>query len=136
MGLFGRKNKPAPTVQVHELRQGTQIPMVDVDQTWVAQVQATYAKQPRIGHVAPVLVGLRGHDIAVYSDGRQVGRMKPEMVDLYLGEFQTLARLGRIGSTVAYVKPQGAKSPHALCLNYSERAAHDGGVIGEISITL
>jgi len=135
MGLFSRKQKAAPTMQVHELRQGTQIPMVDVDPTWVAEVQDNYEKQPRIGHVVPVLVGLRGGDIAVYADGKQVGRMKPDMVDLYAGEFQTLARLGRIGGTVAYVKPQGAKSPHALNLNYSERAAHDGGVIGEISIS-
>ena len=135
MGLFSRKAKATPTMQVHELRRGTQIPMVDVDPAWIAEVQATYPKEPRIGHVAPVLVGLQGNDIAVYSNGRQVGRMKPNMVELYLGEFQTLARLRRMGSTDAFIKPAGAKSPHALSLNYGVRAlTGDGGVLGPIPL--
>ena len=134
MGWFSSKPKAAPSMAVHELRQGTQIPMVDVDQAWVAQVQAAYPKQPRIGHEVPVLVGLNGKDIAVYSAGRQVGRMKPDMVEMYLGEFQLLARLRRLGSTVAFIKPVGAKTPHALSLNWGVRA-NDGGVLGPISLT-
>jgi len=58
-----------------------------------------------------------------------------DMVELYLGEFQTLARLKRMGSTDAFVKPVGAKSPHALSLNWGV-GANDGGVLGPISITL
>lgn len=120
-------------MQVHDLRQGTQIPIVDVDPAWVVEVQANYPKQPRLGHEAPVLVGLRGQDIAVFSDGKRVGRMDPEMVDLYLGEFQLLAKLNRIGRTVAYVKPAGSKSAHALGLNWGV-GAYDGGVLGSISL--
>lgn len=135
MGWFSSKPKAAPSMAVHELRQGTQIPLVDVDQAWVAEVQAAYPKQPRIGHEVPVLVGLSGKDIAVYSGGRQVARMKPDMVELYAGEFQQLARMKRLGSTVAFVKPVGAKSAHAISLNYGVRAAHDGGVLGPISLT-
>jgi hypothetical protein len=133
MGWFSSKPKAAPTLPVHELQQGTQIPMVDVDPAWVAEVQATYPKNPRVGHEAPVLVALRGQDIAVFSGGKQVGRMKPDMVELYVGEFQLLAKLKRIGSTVAYVKPVGSTSAHTLGLNYGVRA-QDGGVLGSITL--
>jgi hypothetical protein len=135
MGLFRSKPKAAPTMQVHELRQGTQIALVDVDEAWAEQVRNTYPKQPRLGHEAPVLVGLQGKDIAVFSNGRRVARMRPDMVELYLGEFQLLQRLNRIGSTVAFIRPAGAKTPHALNLNWGVRA-NDGGVLGPISLSL
>lgn len=135
MGLFSRAPKPQAATKVHELRQGTQIALVDVDEAWVEQARAAYPKQPRIGHEAPVLVGLQGKDIAVFSDGKRVARMKPEMVDLYAKEFDLLARCGYVGSTVAFVKPAGAKSPHALSLNWGVNA-YDGGVLGDIALTL
>lgn len=137
MGLFRSKTKTATAqaMPVHQLQRGTQIALVDVDEAWAEQVRSTYPKQPRLGHEAPVLVGLQGKDIAVFSDGRRVARMRPDMVELYLGEFQLLQRLKRIGSTVAFIRPAGAKTPHALNLNWGVRA-NDGGVLGPISLSL
>lgn len=133
MGIFG-KSKKAPAWPVHELRRGTTIPMVDVDSTWVSEVRAAHPDSPRASHEVPVLVGLNGNDIAVYYDGKQVARMNPEMAQLYLREFQLLARLKRMGKTVALVRPEHVKTPHALSLNWSSNAAYDGGIVGEISL--
>jgi len=136
MGLFGKKT-PQPTVMATvELRQGTQVPLVDVNPQFVEFARANIKRQPSIGHPVPVQVALNGSDIAVYYNGQYVARMEPNMVELYEPEFATLAKLGRVGTTLAYIKWDGAKTPHALSLNYGTRAAHDGGILPVAGISL
>jgi len=127
MGLFGGKTK-SREMNGLPLRQGTQIPLVDVDAQFVEQARQRYPKQSRIGHAAPVAVIAKGSDIHVLYEGHAVARMTPDMARVYLPEFQRLHARGYIGLTDAWVKPAGAKSPHALALNWGQNA-YDGGIV-------
>jgi hypothetical protein len=135
MGIFRKQAKQA-AVEAVELRQGTQIPIVDVAPNFVEFVRTTVKRQPHVGHPVPVQVGIKGKDIAVYYGGERVARMEPAMVDLYVDEFRQLARLNRIGSTLANIKWDGAKTPHSLNLNYGTRAAFDGGILPPMRVSL
>lgn len=134
VGWFSSKPKAPQTKAVKEqqvisLRQGTQIPMVDVDPEFVEQARATFPKKPKMGHYVPVRVGLEGSEIVARYEGKVIGRMDPQMKDLYIGEFQTLHKMNRVGRTNAIIKPEEFKTPHALSLNYGVRAIVDGGII-------
>jgi hypothetical protein len=134
VGWFSSKPKApkAPAVkemQVISLRQGTQIPLVDVDPEFVEQARVTFPKKPKMGHYVPVHVGLESGEIVARYQGKVIGRMDPKMKDLYIGEFETLNKMNRVGRTNVIVKPEEFKTPHALSLNYGVRAIVDGGII-------
>jgi len=129
MGLFNRKPAhPLAGLQARDLRQGTTIALVDVDQGFVDYARENRPKVPRLGHEAPIALVLQGSDVIAYYDDLKVGRMDPSMVDLYRAEFAQLARARMFGRTVAYIKPAGAKSPHAVALNWGQGAI-DGGIL-------
>ena len=103
-----------------QLQRGTQIALVDVDPEFVTMVRATRPKEPRIGHVIEVACVLdRNGDVWAFSGGKAIGRMTPDMLVLYAPEFARLARGHCYGITDCFIKPEGAKSPHALCLEYA-----------------
>lgn len=127
MGLFSRKPRLGTTPR--ELRQGTTIPVVDVDPGFIEWARANKPREPRVGHVVRVRVDLVGPNIEVRAgDGSVVARMDPSMVDLYVGEFAKLRDRGQYGVTDMYVKWEGSKSRHALALNWGV-GAFDGGVL-------
>jgi hypothetical protein len=134
MGWFGSKPKKT-SLKVIELRQGTQIPMEQVDETFIQYARDNAERVPSIGHVVPVYVGVNGNTIAVYHEGKKIGQMQQSMYANYADEFKRLQLLGCIGKTDAYVKWQGSKSPHSLALNWGVRA-NDGGVLPDIRISL
>lgn len=127
MGLFNREPK-LPT-KMRELRQGTEIPLVDVDPGFVDWARSNKPREPRIGHVVKVRVDLVNQEIQVRAgDGSVVGRMDPKFVPLYIEEFNTLRSRGQYGVTDAHVKWDGSKSAHSLALNWGV-GAFDGGVL-------
>jgi hypothetical protein len=134
MGLFGNKIKTDKLRSI-DLRQGTQIPLVDVDAGFVQTARNTYERQPKVGHAVPVQVAAKGKNIVVLYQGQQVARMDPELVPLYMADFKRLEALRCIGKTVAYIKWEGSKTAHGLALNWGSGAA-DGGVLPAISISL
>jgi hypothetical protein len=136
VGLFGKSKKQARVMQEVELRRGTQVAIVDLTPAFIAWARETFPREPKIGHVVPVQVALQGNDIVVIRDGARVGRMDPNMVDLYAEEFKKLAYFNVIGTTFANIKWDGSKSPHTLQLNYGTRAAFDGGIIPPLKVTL
>ena len=129
MGLFSGKANPMKA-RSYPLKQGTQIPMVDVSDEWVAWARAEKPRQPKIGHVVGVALWVSGQDILVLAGaGGTAGRMDPRMTDLYIPELLRIQTRGWIGTTDAFVKWEGSKSPHAISLNYSENAAAFGGIL-------
>lgn len=129
VGLFSSKRGPQESTP-HPLQQGTQIPMVDVNEEWVAWARAEKPREPRLGHRCGVALWAQGEDILVLAgNGGTVGRMSPKMADLYIPELLRLQKRGRIGTTDAFVKWEGSKSPHAISLNYSENAVVFGGIL-------
>ena len=111
------------------LKQGTQIPLINVSQHFIDRARSEYPRQPKIGHVVPVAVGLKQGRITIWFDGHPVAEMDLRCADWYMREFQTLANRGKLGWTDAYIKPEGWKSPHALALNWGKGAAHGGGIL-------
>jgi len=129
VGLFSSKPDPM-RARSYPLKQGTQIPMVDVSDEWVAWARAEKPRQPKIGHVVGVALWVSGQDILVLAGtGGTAGRMTPRLADLYIPELLRLQKRGCIGTTDAFVKWEGSKSPHAISLNYSENAAAFGGIL-------
>lgn len=127
MGWFSSKPKdPLAGLQPYKLREGTLVPMVDVDESFIEAARQAVTAQPRLGHEVPVALVARGSDIAVYHNGAYVGRMEPEHVGYYIEEMQELARVRHYGDTTAFVRKPGAKSPHALSLNWGYRAVNGG----------
>ena len=128
MGLFSSKPK-VPTGIPRPLKQGTQIPMVDVDKDWVDWARANRPREPKIGHVIGVALWAQGQEILVLGgNGGTAGRIDPRIADLYIPELIRIQARGYIGTTDAFVKWEGSKTPHAVCLNWSERAASGGGI--------
>jgi hypothetical protein len=129
MGLFGGKVKhPLAGLSPHALRQGTQIALVDVEPDFVAFVRETKPKVPRLGHEVPIALVKRGEQVLAFYDDQQVGTLSPDLLGYYADEFDALERRREYGLTVAYIKPEGAKSPHAAALNWG-RGAVDGGIL-------
>jgi hypothetical protein len=129
MGIFGRKQRhPLAGLDAYDLKQGTTIALVDVEPAFIDYARANRPKKPRLGHESPIALVLSGDDVVAYYDDLRVGRMDPSMVGLYRSEFDQLARAKRFGRTVIYVKPEGAKSPHAVALNWGV-GAFEGGIL-------
>jgi hypothetical protein len=128
MGLFNRNKSVGAEVETYPLKQGTQIPLTNVSQAFIDRARREYPREPKIGHVVPVAVGLRQGRITVWFDGHAVAEMEPGPAEYYLPEFQTLAKRGKLGVTDAFVKWEGSKSPHALSLNWG-RGAVGGGIL-------
>lgn len=128
MGLFNRNKSVGAEVETYPLKQGTQIPLANVSSEFIARARRDYPRQPKIGHVVPVAVGLKQGRITVWFDGHPVAEMGQRESAWYMDEFQALARRGKLGLTDAYIKWEGSKSPHALALNYGKNAAFGGGI--------
>ena len=129
MGIFGGSKQREAVVETVILKQGTQIPLTKVSPQFVERARREYPREPKIGHVVPVAVGLKQGRITVWFDGHPVAEMDPRCADWYMDEFQTLARRGKLGVTDAFVKWDGSKSPHALSLNWGKGAAYGGGIL-------
>lgn len=129
MGLFGTKMKhPLAGLTARDLRQGTQIALVDVEPDFVEFVRSTKPRQPRLGHEAPIALVLQGSDVVAYYDDQRIGRMNPDFVPYYAEEFATLARRKQFGRTSVFIKWDGSKSPHTVGLNWGLGAV-DGGIL-------
>lgn len=127
MGWFSRT--PQLAGKPRQLRQGTLIPLVDVEPGFVDWARQAKPRQKRVGHVVTVRVDLVGNDVQVRAgDGTVVARMDPQCVGWYVDDFRTLQQRGEYGVTEACIKPEGAKSPHALALNWGAGAV-DGGIL-------
>jgi hypothetical protein len=102
------------------LKTGTQVTLTDVDEALVAEIRASKPREPQVGHVVDVacMLDAKG-DVWAYVDGVPLGRMDPDLVNMYREQFRTLFKRGEVGTTVAFVKWDGAKSPHSLSLNWS-----------------
>lgn len=128
MGLFGGSKQRETVMDTVVLKQGTQIPLTNVSPDFIQRARRDYPRQPKIGHVVPVAVGLKQGRITVWFDGHPVAEMGQRESAWYMDEFQALARRGKLGLTDAYIKWEGSKSPHALALNYGKNAAFGGGI--------
>lgn len=129
MGLFSKKTAhPLNGLKPYQLKQGTQIPLVDVEPGFVEYVREAKPRQPRLGHEAPIALVYRDGRVLAYYDDALIGEMKPEMVSLYADEFATLASRKQFGSTTVFIKPTGAKSAHSISLNWG-RGAYGGGIL-------
>lgn len=129
MGLFKSKARhPLEGLEAYDLREGTQVPLANVEPGFVEFIRSTRERQPRIGHEAPIALVLRGADVVAYWDDQVVGRMDPAMVGNYRDEFATLEKRKKFGRTVVFIKPEGAKSPHSVSLNWGLGAV-DGGIL-------
>lgn len=115
--------RPKPieiTGKSHQLKRGTEIRLSDVDEALVDKVRSTTEKQPRIGHVVEVALQLDAKgDVWAYLDGVPLGRMDPDMVGMYRDQFRKLSQRGEYGVTDAHIKWDGAKSSHAISLEYA-----------------
>ena len=129
MGLFGRAKTSSQTFETAvPLRQGTFIPLANVSDDFVEYARANYPREPKVGHLVPVLCGWQSGHIFVWHDGKQVAEMDSRSVSMYEPEFVSLAKAGKVGSTQAAIKWAGSKSPHSLALNWGA-AAYDGGIL-------
>jgi hypothetical protein len=135
MGLFGKKkptNLGAPRAKTrnpYRLRSGTQVPVTGISDLTAKWARETFERKPKLGHVFTVEVHLVGQDIvAIYQD-KQVAIMHPDFKRYYIEDMRILSGRGQYGLTELAVKPVGAKSPHALLLNWGSGAAYDGGLL-------
>lgn len=129
MGLFGKKTAhPLSGLTAYKLKEGTQIPLINVEPGFVEYVRGAKPRQPRLGHEAPIALVYQDGRVLAYYDDALIGEMKPEMVSLYADEFATLASRKKFGSTSVFIKPTGAKSEHSISLNWG-RGAYGGGIL-------
>lgn len=129
MGLFKTKTRhPLDGLTPRDLKQGTQIGLVDVDPGFIAFVRETKPRIPRLGHETVIALVPRGADVFAYYDDHLVGRLDPEATTYYADEFATLERRKQFGRTMIYIKPEGAKTPHSVGLNWGV-GAQGGGIL-------
>jgi len=128
MGLFGKREPSYQVWVAHELQQGTQVPMIEVDEAFIEQARQL-PKVPRYGHLVKVGLFLEGNDIVVAYNGKKVGRMSPSHSHYYLKDFQWLKKQHRTGVTEAAIKPKSSKASHMLLLNRGSGAMFDGGIL-------
>ena len=129
MGWFGTKTRhPLAGLEPYDVRRGTQIPMVNVEPGFVQFIRETKEPKPRTGLESPIALIASGGRILAYYDDQLIGEMDPAMVPLYIDDMNTLARRKKFGRTVAYIKPEGFKTPHSLALNWGSGAV-DGGLL-------
>lgn len=130
MGLFGKKKQAHPLegLTAYELQRGTQVPLVDVEPGFVEYVRSAKPRQPRIGHEAPIALVYRDGQVLAYYDDALVGRMADKWPPMYADEFAVLTRRRQFGATSVYIKPEGAKSPHTVAINWDE-GCRDGGIL-------
>jgi hypothetical protein len=129
MGLFSKKPKhPLAGLTARKLKEGTTIPLVNVEPGFVDYVRGAKPKQPRLGHEAPIALVKAGNRVLAYYDDALVGEMDPDCVPWYADEFDALARRNQFGATSVFIKPAGAKSPHCVCLNWGV-GAFGGGIL-------
>lgn len=138
MGLFSRKSGTLapprsarafhPPGQPQELKQGTTVAIDNPDPQFIERARSATPKQPRIGHVIRIALWADKGHVLVVADGQVVGTMRADLASLYLPELRWIQAQGKYGVTDAYVKPEGAKSPHVIAINWSVQAA-DGGIV-------
>lgn len=129
MGLFRTKTKhPLAGLEPYDVRQGTQIPLVNVEPGFVQFIRETKVPTPRLGLESPIAIIASGDRILAYYDDQLIGEMDPSMVPLYIDDMNTLARRKKFGRTVVYIKPEGFKTPHSLGLNWGS-GGYDGGLL-------
>lgn len=129
MGLFKAKTRhPLAGLTARTLKQGTQIPLIEVEPDFIDFVRQTKPRQPKLGHEAPIALVAQGSDVIAYYDDHRIGRMDPRAASYYADEFATLTRRKQFGATTVFIKPEGAKSPHAISLNWG-RGAVGGGIL-------
>ena len=128
MKLFGSR-EPSYRVWVpHELQQGTQVPMVEVDEAFIEQARQL-PKVARYGHLIKVGLFLEVDNIVVAYDEKKVGRMSPDYAQYYVKDLQWLKKQHRTGVTEAAIKPKSSKASHMLLLNRGSGAMFDGGIL-------
>lgn len=129
MGWFRTKTThPLAGLEPYDVRQGTQIPLVNVEPGFVQFIRETKVPTPRLGLESPIAIIASGDRILAYYDDQLIGEMDPSMVPLYIDDMNTLARRKKFGRTVVYIKPEGFKTPHSLGLNWGS-GGYDGGLL-------
>jgi len=124
MGVFGR-SKTASTARI--LKTGSAVNVVDVDPGFLEWVRTRPAKGK--SHTATVRLDLEGGDILVRAgDGSVVGRMTPDRVKHYLGEFEQLRKRGEYGVAEIEVSRADLKPRCQLLIN-ADAACRDGGIL-------
>ena len=124
MGLFS-KAKTASTARI--LKTGSAVNVVDVDPGFIEWVRS----RPAVGksHTATVRLDLEGSDILVRAgDGTVVGRMTPDRVKHYFGEFEQLRKRGEYGVAEIEVSRADLKPRCQLLIN-ADAACRDGGIL-------
>lgn len=127
MGFFGKKSLLSGLTP-RQLREGTQVPLVDVEPGFVDYIRSTKLRIPNFGHEAPVALLLRGSEVVAVWDDTQVGKIMPSMVDMYIEEFRKLQTRKQYGLTSVFIKPKGFKSSHSVSLNWGTGAI-GGGIL-------
>lgn len=129
MGIFSKRPQhPLAGLTARDLRRGTTIGLVNVEPDFVTYARENGTRVPRMGHEAPIALVLEGNRVLAYYDADLVGEINPDYVPWYVDEFRTLQSRKQFGRTVIYVKPEGAKSPHSVALNWGT-GAFDGGIL-------
>lgn len=126
-----KQDRPAAsvTLEPYPLRTGTEVAMVDIDPAFIERGR-TGPRVSRRGHKYAVALFAVASDVLVLDDGEQVARLDPQYAQYYLAELTRLQHQGRIGTTVAYIRPAEWKSQdHSVSLNWSENALGGGGIL-------
>jgi hypothetical protein len=126
--LFGKREPNYVVWMEHELQQGTQVPMIEVDETFIEEARRL-PKTPRYGHLIRVGLFLEGDQIVVARNKKRVARMEPSFAVYYLKEMKWLHNKRLTGVTEACIKPKSSKASHSLLLNRSAGAMFDGGIL-------
>ena len=128
MGLF--KTKPKLASNPRQLKTGAAVELVDVDPgfvEWVRSAKPLDAKRKE--HTATVRLDYDGTDIlARAAGGLVIGRMKPERVPQYAGEFAAMNARGEYGVADVAVSRADLKERYSILINF-DAGCRDGGVL-------
>ena len=128
MGLF--KTKPRLANKARQLKPGAAVELVDVDPgfvEWVRSAKPLDAKRKE--HRATVRLDYDGTDIwARAAGGLVIGRMAPQRVSQYAGEFSTMHARGEYGVADIAVSRADLKERCSILINY-DAACRDGGIL-------